>query len=76
MCGFEDAVFLLLKTTVKQARKLLGSHASLLTDEDIKHDIEAATFFCNIFIDFHTKNRKLVAKTPQKCHNTALYGRK
>jgi hypothetical protein len=62
--------------TVNQARRLLGKDAQGISDEELESDIEAAALFCSLFIDFRTKNRKTLAKTPLKCHNMAQYGNK
>jgi len=62
--------------TVKQARRIAGKDAQGVSDAVLESDIEAATLFFNLFIGFRTKNRKTLAKTPLKCHNMALYGRK
>jgi len=61
--------------TILEARRILGKDALLLSDEDLERDIEAAALFFNLFIELRTKNRKTLAKTPQKCHNTAQYGK-
>ena len=62
--------------TVNQARRVLGKDAQGASDEELERDIEAAALFFNLFTEFRTKNRKSLAKTPLKCHNTALYGNK
>ena len=62
--------------TVNQARRVLGKDAQGVSDEELERDIEVAALFFNLFIDFRTKNRKSLAKTPPKCHNMAQYGNK
>lgn len=62
--------------TINQARRLLGREAQGVSDAELERDIEAAALFCILFIDFRTKNRKTLAKTPPKCHNMAQYGNK
>lgn len=62
--------------TINQARRLLGKDAQGVSDAELERDIEAAALFFNYYIDFQTKNRKTLAKTPLKCHNMAQYGNK
>ena len=62
--------------TVNQARRVLGKDAQGVSDADLERDIETATFLKDLFFDNYTKNRNNLAKTSQKCHNTALYGSK
>ncbi len=62
--------------TVNEARRVLGKEAQGLSDEELEQDIEAAALFFSYYIDFRTKNRKTLAKTPLKCHNMAQYGNK
>lgn len=62
--------------TIKQARRILGKDAQGATDTDLERDIETATFLKDLFFDNYTKSRNSLAKTAQKCHNTALYGDK
>jgi len=62
--------------TINQARRLLGREAQGVSDAELERDIEEAALFCSLFIDFRTKNRKTLAKTPPKCHNMAQYGNK
>lgn len=62
--------------TINQARRVLGKDAQDVSDAELERDIEAAALFFNYYIDFRTKNRKTLAKTPLKCHNMAQYGNK
>lgn len=62
--------------TINQTRRLLGKDAQGVSDAELERDIEAAELFFSLFIDFRTKNRKTLAKTPLKCHNMAQYGNK
>lgn len=62
--------------TIKQARRVLGKDAQGVSDAELERDIEAAAMFKDLFFDYHTKNRKSLAKTPLKCHNMAVYGNK
>jgi len=61
--------------TINQARRALGKDAQGVSDAELERDIEAAALFFNLFIELRTKNSKTLAKTPQKCHNTAQYGK-
>lgn len=62
--------------TIKQARRILGKEAQGVSDTDLERDIETATLLKDLFFDNYTKSRNSLAKTSQKCHNTALYGGK
>ena len=62
--------------TIKQARRILGKDAAETSDIELERDIEVAALFFDLFMSFRTKNRKSLAKIPQKCHNSATYGSK
>ena len=62
--------------TILQARKILGKDAQGITDSELEHDIEAASFFFNLFIKMRAKEGNSLEKTPLKCHNVAQYGNK
>lgn len=62
--------------TIKQARRVLGKDAHGVSDTDLMRDIETANLLKDLFFDYHLKSRNQLAKSSQKCHNTAVYGSK
>lgn len=62
--------------TINQARRVLGKDAQGVSDAELERDIETATFLKDLFFADYIKSRNNLAKTSQKCHNTAVYGSK
>ncbi len=61
--------------TIKSARRILGKDARGVSDADLKRDIETATLLKDIFFDFLTNSQNKLAKSSQRCHNMAVYGK-
>ena len=55
----EDAGFLLLKMTIKQARKTLGKLAQNLTNEQLEEEIQTAVFLAELLMQHYSKKLKV-----------------